>query len=349
MDTKTRILLLRPDKAGDALKTLPVLRLLRMHFPFVEFHLLASEHNASLFAFEPGYSVHVLPKQWKRMKGEKIRALFTNVGVDRFTKVINLLCDPSDGMRLLLSSITADHKYSTSLEPLEGIIPLLLPEETPAHRNETENIAIFVGQAMGVDLTKRISEGPLSPILSEVDRTEAQEKMGPKHGLWLGFCPMAGLKTRMHSTKRWQKLVQRATSQDEFEKFFLFGTPSDYRVLEQLRDIAEQPEKIELCFPSTFRTLGAYLERLDGVIAVDSGPLHLARSLGVKSLGILSGGDTQRWFPNLREGERILKRGIFNRFPTSFEIIWAYDKWRAELLDHHPMKSLESIAAARPA
>ncbi len=332
MDTKERILLLRPDRAGDALKTLPVLRQLRLRFPQAEFHLLASEHNASLFAFEPGYSIHVLPKQWKRMKIEKLKHFFVSMGGDRFTKAVNLLCDPSDGMALLFSAIPADSKYSTSLEPIEGVIPLTLPEETPAHRNETENIAILITQALDADLRSRLEETPGAPILSDTDRAEADEKMGPKRGLWLGFCPMASHKTRVHPVKRWQKLLQRVTAQEEFEKFFLFGTPSDYRHLEKLREVVNAPERVELCFPSTFRTLGAYLERLDGVIAVDSGPLHLARSLGVKSLGILSGGDTERWFPNLKEGERILRRGIFNRFPTSFEIVWAYDKWSPEVI-----------------
>ncbi len=84
---------------------------------------------------------------------------------------------------------------------------------------------------------------------------------------------------------------------------------------------------MELCFPSSFRSLGAYLKRLDGVVAVDSGPLHLARSLGVPSLGILSGGDSVRWFSPLAEGDMLLRRGIFNRFPTAYEMLRTYQKW----------------------
>jgi hypothetical protein len=99
---------------------------------------------------------------------------------------------------------------------------------------------------------------------------------------------------------------------------------------------------VECCFPSSFRALGAYLNRLDGLVAVDSGPLHLGLSLGVKSLGILSGGDAERWFPHLKDGDELVKRGILQRFPSHFEMIWAFEKWSSKLLSIKPSHRLTS-------
>jgi ADP-heptose:LPS heptosyltransferase len=331
--TVEKILLLRPDKAGDALKTLPVLRALRQQFPNLELHLLASENNASLFEFEPGIKVHQLPKSWKKMKPAKF--LETVFGVSAkapFSKVISLLCDRSEEVEHLFRLIPGVAKFAawppqtTSADHTE----LSLPESSPAGRDETENISLLINGALGVELHS-VQTFSRSPVFSPLDENEALDKMGQKQGHWMGFCPFAGNKNRSHPMKRWAKFVAKVTGQGGFDKLFLFGAPADYRQLQLLRDASHVRKHTELCFPSSFRALGAYLKRLDGVVAVDSGPLHLARSLGVHSLGILSGGDVARWYTTNNPGDLLIRRGIFSRFPTALEMKWAFEKWRAHV------------------
>lgn len=345
METKTTmtpapkaIALLRPDKAGDALKTLPVLRALFAELPATRLHLVASDHNASLFVHEPGVQLHVLPRNWKRMKRDNwLAALALPRDIDA---VVNLLCDASEDADELMDAIPTSARYTAALARSRvsaspdgfptGYAKLSLPESTPAGRAETENIALLVSQALGRDLATAAARFPAAPIFGPADEAEAQEKMGRKEGPWLGFCPFAGTTQRTPPVKRWERFIPRATQAREarpFEKYFLFGTPADYSKLERLRSLAASPERVELCFPSSFRALGAYLKRLDGVVAVDSGPLHLARSLGIRSLGILSGGDTERWFSPVPEGDMLLRRGFFNRFPSAIEMMWAFEKW----------------------
>src|SRR5437764_15303097 len=108
-----KILLLRPDKAGDAIKTLPVVRALFSELPGAGLHLVASDHNASLFAHEPGIRLHVLPKNWKRMKRENWLA---PLGLPpAFDRVVNLLCDASEEADELLAAIPAGVKYTAAL------------------------------------------------------------------------------------------------------------------------------------------------------------------------------------------------------------------------------------------
>lgn len=341
----SQVMLLRPDKAGDAIKTLPVIRALKLARPEITLHLLASEHNVSLFAFEPNLTVHVLPRNWRKMKKEKLlSSLQSPVFPPAIDKLVNLLCDPSDGIDFLLESIPATEKFSVSGAAADTVLPyrrLLLPESTPAGRDETANIALLLSQVFGIDLATYLPHVDRAPVISDGDEAEARDKMGEKDGLWLGFCPFAGTTQRTHPQTRWEKFIRRVTADEDFEKYFLFGTPSDYAALEKMRQASPRRDAVELVFPSTFRTLGAYLERLDGVVAVDSGPLHLAHSLGITSLGILSGGDSERWFNQVKEGDVLLKRGFFNRFPTAREMIWAFDKWKP-IFDE---SSLEGSAA----
>lgn len=319
---KRHILLVRPDKAGDALKTLPTLRALQRALPEDRFHVLCSRHNASLFAFEKGVRLHILPAGWDRLSPNEIRQLVHGLTFsDKFDIVINLLSDRFPEVETLLDSIPSKNTFSNHLN-------LHLPENSPAHRNEVTNISLLAGQSVGIDLHELISKESGAPFLSMFDHEEATCAMGKKSGVWLGICPFAGTVNRTHPDKRWQKFFSNVTRFGEVEKYFLFGSKADRMRLLEIRDSAKNPEKVEILFPSSFRTLGAYLQRVDGMIAVDSGPLHLAHALGIPSLGFLSGGDYRRWFPTLRGKDMLVKRGLFNRYPTRWEMVRAFKQWR---------------------
>src|SRR5437868_6654339 len=111
------VLLIRPDKAGDALKTIPVLRALRKYVPDVRWNILASDYNFSLFVFEPGFRV------FKNMHS------LSDVDI-----AVNLLCDPFPEVEYILDNVAAKEKYSVSRQ-------LKLSDGTAAGKNETENIA----------------------------------------------------------------------------------------------------------------------------------------------------------------------------------------------------------------
>jgi ADP-heptose:LPS heptosyltransferase len=322
-------LLLRHDKAGDALKSLPALRALRSALPDADLHLLVSTHNASLFEREPGFQVHALPSHWALLKPEVLLTHLAHSGVPAaFSRVVSLLCDGFAENDQLLRLFRATEKYAACVtDPTlkEEINLLKLPRNSPERRDETLNVALLLSQAFSAKI--ELEGLSAAPVLLEEDHREATRLMGEKDGLWLGFCPFAGLQNRSHPLKRWETFLPQATRAPHVERFFLFGAPSDCRAMERLQSLCYRPEKVQICYPSSFRTLGAYLLRLDGVVAVDSGPLHLSRALGVRSLGILSGGDSDRWFAQPAAGDRLVKRGILNRFPSALEMTWAFRRW----------------------
>lgn len=314
-------LLLRHDKAGDAIKTLPALRALKAAQPDLDLHVLVSAHNASLLETEPGIRIHRLPPHWDLLKAEVLQTHLAHHGLPpAFSRVVSLLCDSFAETDRLLALFKATEKYAIGAN-------LKLPRNSPAKRDETLNITLLLSQAFDLDLVPHLASVSKAPELTAEDHREALKLMGEKDGLWLGFCPFAGLKNRSHPMQRWEAFLPQATRVPNAARLFLFGAPSDCAQMEILRERCYQPDRVQLCFPSTFRTLGAYLQRLDGVVAVDSGPLHLARALGVRSLGILSGGDSARWFTTLNPEDRILKRGLLHRFPSALEMTWAFRRW----------------------
>ncbi|MBI4405938.1 MAG: glycosyltransferase family 9 protein [Deltaproteobacteria bacterium] len=319
-----KILLIRPDRAGDAIKSLPALRALRQ-ICADDLHILASHHNASCFEFEPNFTLHILPPSWE--------AGLTVIR-NGFDKAILLPCEPTFTALQLLLSINSREMFAVvdKNRPFnQKITPLFLSDGTAAKQNECLNAALLISQALKQNIGNDICRFSQAPIMSKLDTEEAEKQMGTKQGLWLGVCPLAGDAKRTHPLKSWKKLVGRICQYKVWSKIFLLGPLSDRSVL--LQFIADLPnaDKVEICCPSSFRTLGAYLKRLDGLTAVDSGPLHLARALEVPSLGILSGADTSRWYPDQSIRDLLLPRGLFKRYPTTFEMLLAYRKWQDRL------------------
>jgi len=323
------VILLRPDKAGDLLKTIPVIRALSKLDPGIKIHVICSQANHSILKFEPHITYSVLSQDWANLPDRQlsleIGKCLNNVFFDT---AINLLCDPFPEVENLLSLLPAQQKFSIYSDSLpKEICPLNLEKGSPINREETLNIAELVEKALEVDLKTQTQSMDRSPTITAEDVREAENALGLKQGKWLAICPFAGTANRTHSNKKWVKFIRLAVNKPSFNKVILFGAPSDSVTLNEFKNFLGSPTKLAIAIPSSFRTLGAYLKQCDQVIAVDSGPLHLALALGIPSLGFLSGGDHKRWFSRLSSYDKIVTRGILDRFPSSFEMWWHFSRW----------------------
>ncbi len=323
------VVLLRPDKAGDLVKTLPVLRALTQVAPDTKLHLLVSKANESLLKFEPKITYSVLPSNWEDLSSPELKELLDRqLSSYSFQIAINLLCDPFAKIENLLTLVPAHDKFSINSKTLHtGIWAMTFKEISPIGRDESLNIAELIGQAMGINLLKSTETAERSPHLGDDDIKEAESTLGKKSTPWLAICPFAGTQNRTHPIEKWQKFIGKVCKRSQFEKIILFGAPSDSKLLEETKKNIGNPSKLTLAFPSSFRALGAYLKRCDRVVAVDSGPLHLSLALGIPSLGFLSGGDHLRWFNKVSSKDKIVYRGILNRYPSFLEMWWYFSRW----------------------
>jgi len=323
------ILLLRPDKAGDLIKTLPVLRALVAASSDASIHVIASKANESLLKHEPNIRYSSLPSGWENLSDTELsNTLRESLSGFSFQTAINLLTDSFPQAERLLNVAPATEKFSIFSPNLPfGIWPVTFKQGSPIHRNETLNIAEIVGQALGLDLLDSSLRASRAPHIGQEDRKECFELLKQKSGTWVGICPLAGTQQRTHPLKAWEKLLDKICNLNHFEKVLVFGAPSDLKTLEQMKASLKSPHLITLICPSSFRTLGAFLSQCDRIIAVDSGPLHYSLALGIPSLGFLSGGDHQRWFSQISPQDKLVPRGIFSRFPSSFEMCWHLRNW----------------------
>ena len=308
----SRVLLLRVDSPASTLAILPALRVLRNAAPGTQIQLVCSATSLCLFEHEPGVRATALPKNWKRMpRHELLHALGAEEREDRYDAVVSLCLTASADIDALIDCIPTRARYSVSRASPLGDFPADVQpiEFSPDVReDESESVIRIVLQALGIALPVDAQKALRAPALSPADRAEAAEKMGDKHGLWLGICPLTSSRRLAGGQRRWRQILRSAPTRLPAERVFLFGTPADYRVLEGLQASAPPAPPVDLCFPSSFRALAAYFERTDAIVAVDTGPLELARALGTPCMGILSR-NTDTPSP-ARGGEVLVRPGL---------------------------------------
>lgn len=323
------IVLLRPDKAGDLIKSLPVIRALGIAAPDVSIHLVVSKANESLLKYEPNISYSVLPNGWETLSETELKdTLHKMLNGKSFDTAINLLSDSFSQVERLLSLVPAHEKFSIFSHDLPmGVWAITFNHRTPAHRNETLNIAEIIGKALGLDLLELALKAPRAPRIGPEDLEECRLTLKQKSGLWIGVCPFAGTQQRTHPLLPWEKMVGKLCKLTALEKVIVFGAPADLPLLDKMNQSLNTPSKLKIVSPSSFRALGAFLSKCDRVVAVDSGPLHYSLALGIPSLGFLSGGDHRRWFSQISSKDKLIHRGIFSRYPTRFEMWWHLSHW----------------------
>lgn len=328
------VLLLRPDKAGDAIKSLPAIRALKMARPELDLHVLASEHNASLFENEPGITVHELPEDWENWRSNRLRSYLLSQGMPQaFGAAVSLLCDYFPNVQKLLLGLPAAKKFSVTRlnwvrEESAALVAIHLPNRAPEGRDETSNIADILSAAFTCDLAPHLAKMDRAPVLNAADRASAVDLLPETAKKRLGLCPFAGTAQRSPNLGKWKRLVKKLVDAEPNTEWVIFAPASG---LDAARELVppHKGDAFRIVSAPSFRVLAACFERLDAILAVDSGPLHLAQAMNVPSLGFLSGGDRDRWFGRLGSKDRLLSRGIFSRFPSTLEMWWAFRRWVA--------------------
>lgn len=312
-----RLLVLRPDRAGDALKTLPGLRAAREACPEWEIDLLASPYNSDIFSFEKGITCHTLSPRWESLSDSALQISIGQLLPKTYDVAVLLPCDPDPQAGRLLRMVSARRRVSRW--SVEGEIDAFLHEK----RDERENIARLFSTALRTNLS--IAQISSRPSIDGHDRDEAANTL-PGHRNRIVLCPFASQARRSLSESTAIRLIRQVARRKEVE-ILLPGIAADYDRFERIRKAASVGKQLKTIYPTSFRALSAYLERCTGLIGVDSGPLHLAIALEMPVLGLLGGCDRKRWYPMEAPQFRFLYRGLFDRFPTSLGLFWQAKRW----------------------
>ncbi len=124
---------------------------------------------------------------------------------------------------------------------------------------------------------------------------------------------------------------------------FLLGGKEDMAVCASIERMAGTPAR-NLCGQTSIPELGGYLNKMDLVITVDSGPMHMAAALGVPVLALFGSTDPKRTGP-YGTGHRVLQHGGLSCQPCRSRVCLRPEKDIACMRDLRPERVAESVFA----
>lgn len=293
-----QILVIRKDKIGDAVCSLPVLAGLKRHLPNCSVAVLCSPRNAEVFRDDPNLdSVFLYRKQiWRdiaeirRIRKQRFDIVIDLIGDDSVTSLFLAQLASKHGLRLGVGKARFrafyDFAYDYPAEPNDHIIDMHLK----------------VLSAFGVDPR---AVPPLVPIhMSEASHRKAAEFLdktpAPEQGGYrIGYNLSVGKPERVWAAENITCLLSAILREQTGSQVVLICTPGERALGERLvrelgRSVSLVPNGLSMA------DVSAVISRLDFLITPDTSLVHVARSVGIPVVGLYPKWDAHRlglWRP----------------------------------------------------
>jgi predicted lipopolysaccharide heptosyltransferase III len=295
-----RVLVIKPDHLGDVLLLTPALRALRQQLPQAHITLLVGPWSRAVVAHNPDIdtlqtcSFPGFARRAKTSASEPYRVLLQTGWLLRSGRYDAAIIARDDHWWGALLAILAGVPVRLGYK-MPKVVPFLthaLPHDATTH--VTQQTLDLVGALTGTPVATRPA---LRSPVTHADRDWA--------ACWLaeqGFAdqPVAAIHpgtsghAKLWLTPRWATIAD--TLHGRGMRVLLTGGPGEAGLVEQ---IAAQMQQAPLMLAGTASVgqLAAVYERCSVVLGVDSGPLHLAASVGTPTVVLFGPSNPRRYGP----------------------------------------------------
>jgi ADP-heptose:LPS heptosyltransferase len=312
-----RILLLRLERIGDLLMTLPAIADVRALAPDAEIDLIVGSWNGALAnAIAAVSRVEALDASWLSRAGPG-RGLMLSLRHARQWRMrhsdlaINFEPDIRSNLLLAMSGATWIVGYRSG-----GGGPVLdqvLDFDTRSHT--ADNAQRLVGAAFeseagkpetggGQPVTDSHSPGPASRSsgAARLNLPESATRAVIARLSSAGSGPLIAIHTSGgRAIKQWDPArfaeVARRLATEYGATVVLTGEPADRPLVDTVKRVVPQRQIVDVSGDLDLLQLAALLERVDLLITGDTGPLHLAQAVGTAVVAIFGPSDPARYGP----------------------------------------------------
>jgi len=279
------ILILRPDKLGDMIATIPAIHALKKNFPHIRVEVMASPRNKIMIENDPEIDgMHLYTKNVIRDR----RTIMT-LRRKNFDIIYDPICHDSTTGLLLTKLIgkNAVHVAARKLT-LRRYYDYCLPYQPDGEDHNFDN-GLLIFEAMGVDPQ---TVDPFLPVyLPEESLAVADRFYGglpDDDSIDVGLNISAGSPSRSLSMEKYASVINALSKKYEHFRFIIFCVMDHRndarRLIENCTvDIHLIPENLSLL------DVGAIMKRLDTLITPDTSMVHIARLMKVPVVGLYSG------------------------------------------------------------
>lgn len=272
--SKLKILLLKPTSLGDVIHALPVLRLLKLHWPHAQISWWIDSNYRELLEGDPDISrLFVLNrKRWKSpLHWNELAAHILALRAERFDLVIDL-----QGLARSASvAWLANGAYTIGVEDKREGAPAFYDQSVPRPSPETHAVDWYL-EVLRILKVPVHSRFEWMPHYAEAKRKVATVWSGKK----ILLCPGARWLNKRWPAEHFRQLAQMLCSAYPDHRVDVIGGPDDVELGDQI--CASLPSSCQnYAGRTSLREMVELIRSADLLITNDTGPMHIAAALGI--------------------------------------------------------------------
>jgi lipopolysaccharide heptosyltransferase II len=288
-----KILILKPSSLGDVIQTLPVLRLLKLHFPTSEIFWWLDSALAPLLEGDPDLAgiVRFERRRWGKPQHwpEMLRSL-RSLRAQKFDLVIDLQCLLRSGAFAWL----ANGKFLVGLDEVRegarGFYDLAAPRKN--FYTHAVDWYLSVLPPLGVPIHKNFNWLPGRPEISAA----VKSKWKTGGAKWIAIQPGARWENKRWPVDYFSELVRLLARKFPDTHFAILGSDDDKPLGEIISRAA--PERcLNLCGATSLPEMIEWVRLCDLMVTNDTGPMHVAAALGKPLVALFGPTEPRRTGP----------------------------------------------------
>ncbi len=326
LDAGARVLLLRQDRIGDVLVSIPTIRVLRRYLPQVQFELLLSRNNWGIRRATAAYV-----QQWwlYRKSPLAVLGLLRRLQRRRYAAILDLTDNASVTSTLLLHLLDAPVKLGIAKENT-AVYTHVVPRLDRARVHIVERIAQLL-LPFGIDPSQEALdlEYPIAPR----EEQWALQQLGPcRRAYRIGVNIAASHPDKYWGRENWYRFLATVQRCHPEAELLLFASP------EYVREQRFLANALGLRAPQTrsFHEFALLLHTCDLIITPDTAAVHLAAAWKRPCLGLYvwDRPELLPWTPYRSPSEMVFTRqGRLRALPVE-EALQAFER----LLQRYALK-----------
>lgn len=274
-----RILVVEVNWLGDCVMTFPVFKVLKENFPSSYICVLAVPRVKELFELNP-YIDEVIIFDEKGIH-KSLRAKIKFITFLKKKKIDTAILIHRSFTRACICAL-AGIKTSIGFKRFKTSLILTHKVKPPSDTVHRADYYFSLLEAIGIRIEEKIPKVSVkTQDREEVRRLVDAERENYSH--LVAINPSANWSLKQWPQDYFVQLIDRLIDFDC--KTFLIGTQKEYNLAQAIKEKVHKNKNIvNLCGQTTLTQLAAILELMDILISSDSGPAHLAASVGTKVL-----------------------------------------------------------------
>ena len=314
LDGARRILLVKPSALGDVVQTLPVAATLHRRYPNVPLDWLVEEEAAEIVRGHPAVTEVVISarKRWLRQLQQPAQIPTTLREMRRFAAELrhrryDAVLDIQGLLKSALYVMATGAPIRVGFAEGRECAPWVLTHRVVAPPQPVHAVERYLALASAVDATDPVREFHIS--LAPEEMAAASSHLAacriPPGRPRVVVHPAARWRTKLWELPRWRELAAALLA--EGIGVILTGSREDDAMAGGICT-GMDPRPVSLVGRLALKQLVAVLRKVDLMITVDSGPMHIAAAVGTPVLALFGPTDPLRTGP-LGPG-RILRREL---------------------------------------